>query len=255
MLNETYKRLLIVWDYKFNVLTQMVLVAIVFIGAGFLLGNGQFNPEQMTTIFIGYVVWLYARVVIPSISTDLAGEAQAGTLEQMYMSPVPAEFLLLGRIFAMLITSTLMVFLTGLGLALILHIRVPLRWESIPVLLLTLVGLFGFTLILGGATLVFKQTEALADLIQNMLMFLTGSLLPIDHFPSWLALLARTLPITQGIDVLRRIMQHGESLASVWNDQSLVWLIVHSGIYLCVGWAVFKWCEKIAKRQGTLSQY
>ncbi len=255
MLNETYKRLLIVWDYKFNVLMQIVLVGIIFIGACFLLGGGQFQPEQLTTVFLGYIVWLYARVTIPTISADLTGEAQAGTLEQMYMSPAPAEALLLGRIFAMLITTTLMIVLTGLGLVFILHINVPLRWEGLLVLLLTLVGLFGFTLILGGATLVFKQTEALADLIQNMLMFLTGSLLPINRFPEWLSIVARTLPITQGIDVLRRVEQNGESLVAVWNDQSLIWLIVHSCIYLCVGWVIFKWCEKTAKEQGTLSQY
>jgi ABC-2 type transport system permease protein len=255
MLNETYKRLLVVWAYKFNVLMQVILVGIIFIGASFLLGNGQFHPGQLTTIFIGYIVWLYARVLIPGISSDLTDEAQAGTLEQMYMSPAPAEVLLLGRIFAMLITSTILVLLTALGLVLLLHITLPLRWESIPVLILTLVGLCGFTLILGGATLVFKQTESMADLIQNMLMFLTGSLLPIDRFPQWLSIIARTLPITQGIDVLRRILQNGESLRSVWDDWSLIWLIIHSSIYLCVGWVVFKWCEKIAKKQGTLSQY
>ena len=255
MLNETYKRLLVVWAYKFNVLMQVILVAIIFIGASFLLGNGQFHPGQLTTLFIGYIVWLYARVLIPTISSDLTDEAQAGTLEQMYMSPAPAEVLLLGRIFAMLITSTILVLLTALGLVLLLHINLPLRWESIPVFILTLIGLCGFTLILGGATLVFKQTESMADLIQNMLMFLTGSLLPIDRFPVWLALIAKTLPITLGIDVLRRILQNGQSLGSVWNDWSLIWLIIHSSIYLSVGWVIFKWCEKIAKKQGTLSQY
>jgi ABC-2 type transport system permease protein len=79
--------------------------------------------------------------------------------------------------------------------------------------------------------------------------------LPINRFPLWLSIIARTLPITQGIDVLRRILQNGESLRGVWNDWSLIWLIIHSSIYLCVGWVVFKWCEKIAKKQGTLSQY
>lgn len=255
MFNETYKRFLIIWDYRFNVLTQVVLVAIIFMGASFLLGNGKFDAIQLTTLFIGYIMWLYARVVITSTSGDLLGEAQAGTLEQMYMSPAPAEVLLIGRMFAMLLSTTIMVLLTAILLILLLHINVPLRWEAIPVILLTLAGLSGFTLILGGATLLFKQTEALADLIQNLLLFLTGSLLPIDRFPNWLAVIAKTLPMTQGINVLRNVVQNNQSLLSAWNDYSLILLITHSFAYLCVGWIVFKWCEKLVKKQGTLSHY
>lgn len=253
--NETYKRLLIFWDYKFDALTQVVVIGIIFIGASFLLGGGQFNPQQLTALFIGYVVWLYARIVIMSTSGDLVGEAQAGTLEQMYMTPAPTEMLVLGRVLATLITTTLMVLTTAIALILILRINVPLRWEEVPVLLLTLAGLFGFSLMLGGATLVFKQTEALADLIQNALLFLTGSLLPVSRFPDWLATIARTLPITQGIDVLRNILLNGQSLSSAWANGSLVWLVIHSSLYLIVGWIIFKWCESIARKQGSLSHY
>lgn len=255
MYNEIYKRLLITWDYKFNVLMQLVMVGIIFIGASFLLGNGQFNPQQLASLFLGYIVWLYARIVIMSTSGDLVGEAQEGTLEQMYMSPAPAEILALGRTLATLIVTTLMVFLISCVLVFLLGIHIPLRWESIPVLFLTLVGLFGFTLMLGGAALVFKQIEALADLFQNLLLFLTGSLLPINRFPDWLAAISRTLPITQGIDVLRNVTLGGQSLASAWTNGSLPWLVIHSLLYLVAGWIIFKWCEKVAKQQGSLSHY
>jgi len=87
------------------------------------------------------------------------------------------------------------------------------------------------------------------------LLFLTGSLLPVSHFPNWLADIAKTLPITQGIIVLRNIELNGQSLATTWANGSLLWLIVHSAIYLSTGWIIFKWCERIAKRQGSLSQY
>src|SRR5438874_11241887 len=96
MFNETYKRLLIIWDYKFDVLTQLVMIGTIFIGASFFMGGGQFDPKQLAPLFLGYVVWFYARVVITTTSADLLGEAQAGTLEQMYMTPVPTEILVLG---------------------------------------------------------------------------------------------------------------------------------------------------------------
>lgn len=255
MCNEVYKRVLIGWNYKFNMITQIVLVGIIFIGASFLLGGGQFNSAQLSTLFIGYIVWFYARITIMSTSSDLHGEAEAGTLEQTYMSPAPMEVLVLGRMLAMLVTATIMVLVASLALMLLMHIQLPLRWEALPVLLVTLAGLFGFTLILGGATLVYKQAEGFADLIQNLLLFLTGSLLPISNFPGWLAAISRTLPITQGIDVLRQVILQGQSLSSTWANGSLIWLLVNSAVYLGVGWLVFKWCEREAKRQGTLSHY
>ena len=188
-------------------------------------------------------------------SADLIGEAEAGTLEQMYMTPARTELLVLGRMLATLISTTIMVLLTALALILILGIRFPVRWEGLFILLLTLVGLLGFTLILGGAALVFKQVDALADLMQNALLFLTGSLLPVSHFPNWLAFIAKTLPITQGIIVLRNVVLNGQSLSSTWANESLIWLIVNSSLYLIAGWIIFKWCERIAKKQGSLSQY
>jgi len=236
-------------------IVQLVTVGLIFLGASFFLGGGHFDPRQLAPVLIGYVVWFYARIVIMSTSVDLVGEAQAGTLEQIYMSPVSASLLLLGRMLALLISTTVMVFLVAGLLILLLGIHLPLRWEGLPVFFLALTGLFGFTLVLSGFGLVFKQIDSLADLIQNMLLFLTGSLLPVEHFPNWLAFIAKTLPITQGIIVLREVLLRGDSLASTWQNGSLFWLVVHSALYLTIGLLVFKWCEKIAKRQGTLGQY
>ncbi len=255
MYNEIYKRILISWNYKFDAIVQVIMIGTIFIGAAFLLGGGHFNSVQLATLFIGYIVWFYARITVMSTSADLHGEAEAGTLEQTYMTPAPTEILVLGRMLAMLITATIMVLLVSLVLLLLLHISFPLSWEALPVLLVTLAGLFGFTLILGGATLVFKQVEGFADLIQNALLFLTGSLLPITSFPGWLAVVAQTLPITQGIEVLRQILLQGQSLSSTWASGGLEGLLINSAVYLTIGWLVFKGCERIAKQQGSLSHY
>jgi len=77
----------------------------------------------------------------------------------------------------------------------------------------------------------------------------------VDAMPTWLAAIARTLPSTQGIIVLRKILLDGRSLTSTWQDRSLVWLLVNSAIYFAVGWIVFATCERVAKRQGSLGQY
>lgn len=138
---------------------------------------------------------------------------------------------------------------------LLLGIRIPLRWQGIPLLVLTLIGVMGFGYLVAGATLIFKQSESLANLVENVLLFINGTMVPVDAMPSWLVRIARTLPSTQGIVLLRRAVLDGQSLASSWQDGSLIWLIAHSAIYVTAGWLAFGFCERMAKQQGSLGQY
>lgn len=253
--NEIYKRLRILLAYKMNLVTQIVTVVLIFIGVSYFIENGQLNPAPLASILLGYLVWFYARIVIMSSSEELIGEAQSGTLEQMYMSPIPAGLLLFARMLALLLSTTVLVVLPMTALAVLLRIQVPLRWEELAILALTLLGLFGFTLALSGMALIFKQIDALADLVQNALLFLTGALLPVSRFPEWLTIIAQSLPITQGIIVLREVALQDASLGKVWTEGSLVLLCINSIGYLLVGLAIFKYGEHIAKMQGSLGHY
>lgn len=253
--NEARKRSLIMWDYKSNFVLQIIMMLLIFVGATFLVGGGQFQPAQITSILLGYIVWYYARMVILNISSQMLGEAQIGTLEQMYMSPFHPTLILLARLFVLLATSTLIVVIPTLLLVAPLGLHIPFRWEGLVIFLITLVGLFGLALVLAGAALVFKQIGTVADLFQNVLLFLTGSLLPISHFPLWLSVLAQALPITQGIALVRAVTLNGQSLISVWNNGSFFWLIMNSSIYLALGIFTYLVCERRAKMKGSLGQY
>ncbi|HET8843885.1 MAG TPA: ABC transporter permease [Ktedonobacteraceae bacterium] len=253
--NEIYRRMILLWSYRFNILMQILEVLLLYIGVSFFVGNGRFDPGQLAGTLLGYVIWFYARIMILNMGSELVGEAQAGTLEQTYMSPVPPVFLLIGRMLALMIATSIVLLLPMIGIVAFFHIQYTFHWESIPVLILTMAGLFGFSLAISGAALVFKQIGSLADLTQNIMLFLTGALLPVTLFPPWLAAVAQTLPITQGIIVLRSIVLSGKSFADVWGDGSLPALIINSVVYVAVGAAIFLWCEAIAKRSGSMGQY
>ncbi len=253
--NETRKRLLILWDYKSNALTQIFMMILIFVGATFLIGGGQLHPAQLTSMLLGYIVWYYARIVITTTSSEMLGEAQIGTLEQIFMSPAHPALILLARMFVLLCTSTIIVILPAILIAAPLGIQFPFRWEGLVVFAVTLAGLFGFALALSGAALVFKQIDTLADLLQNVLLFLTGSLLPITHFPPWLHAFAETLPITQGIAIIRNVVLDGQPLATTWMNGSMLWLMLNSAMYLCIGWCTYVICERHARMKGSLGQY
>lgn len=255
LLNECYKRLIILWSYRFNFLTETLMIGFLFIGISFFVSGGRPTPEQMAPALLGYLTWTFAAFAIGDMSQGIREETQTGTLEQMYMSPLPTGLLLVGRSVSSLLINSALVILVGGTLMLLLGIRIPVRLQGAPVFILTITGLYGFAFLLGGATLVFKQVSALSNMLSNLLLFLNGSFLTVERMPTWLENAARSLPTTQGIDVMRRVILDGFPLTEVWRDGSLVWLIVHSALFLLVGWTVYLWSERVARKRGLLGQY
>jgi ABC-2 type transport system permease protein len=255
LIGEIRKNLLITWNYKANVFVSLFTLGFIFVGIVFLLSGGDLSPDKVTSVLLGYLIWMYAVTALSDMSYGLRGEISAGTLEQLAMSPTPMGLLLMGRVIATLISATVQVFLMGFAMNQLLGVRIPLRLEALPALLLTLLGVCGFGFIIAGAMLIFKQVESFSNLMTNGLAFLNGSFLPVSAMPIWMATIAKTLPSTLGIIVIREIILEGKSLADTWRDGNLVELTVNSVIYFVVGWLVFAVCERIAKNRGSLGQY
>ncbi len=253
--NETHKGLLLAWNYKVDLILEVFMMGFAFIGLSFLIGGGQLDEAQVAASLIGYLVWYFAVRAIANMSTSLKNEMQAGTLEQMYMSPTETGLLLLGRALSTLFTTTIIAGLIALGPILVLGAKLPLAPATTPVFIITVLGLFGFGFAIGGFTLIFKEVASVRDMVQYALVFLNGALLPIDVFPPWLAFIARLLPTTQGIIVLRQVGLEGMTLVEVWQSGSLMWLLIHSAVFLTLGWFIFKWCETFAQNRGLLGQY
>jgi len=252
---EMRKALLIAWTYKTNTLIGLFTLGFIFIGIAFFVQGGALDPAVLVTTLLGYLTWMYAALAVGDLSGGLGSEMQAGTLEQMAMSPIPLGIVLLGRALANLIVTTAQVVLMVVAMSLLFGIRLPLRWEMVPVLALTWVGILGFGYVIAGTMLVLKQVGSFAGLLNNALAFLNGSFLPVADMPGWLAAVARTLPSTQGVIVLREVSLGGASLSTVWREGSLVGLLIHSALYVVLGGLVFVICERHARERGTLGQY
>jgi ABC-2 type transport system permease protein len=255
ILNETHKGLLMMWRYRFSLLAQLALFALIFISICFFIGGGKLKPDILAHTGIGFITTIFAQIALRDMSSALVSEAQTGTLEQLYLCPAPMEFVLLGRVCATFVCSVLMVTILGIALVSYLDIPIHFTWGSVGVIGMITAGVLGFGFILGGATLLFKQVGVLGTIIQNALLFLNGSLFPVDAFPPWLRTVARSLPTTAGIDALRKTSIDQQTLGAILADQATLSLIKNSCLYLVIGIIVFKWCERKAKDRGSLGQY
>ena len=253
--NEVRKELIITWNYRADLAIELFTLVFVFIFISYFVGGGEIDSEVLPGSLLGFLVWYYAAFAISSMSGGITGEASIGTLEQLYMSPVPTWLVFVGRVVATFLKGTALVALVGVILVIVLQVSMPLELAALPPFVLTIVGLFGFGYAIGGLTLVFKQISSVSGLVTNMLLFLNGTLLPVHHFPAWLETIAVFLPTTQGIIVLRKVVIDGASLTAVWQDGSMVFLAVQSILFLIVGWILFNIGEQVAKRRGTLGQY
>lgn len=253
--NEMEKGLRIRWSYKFSIVTEALTIAGIFLAITFFMSGGDLDSPVYAWSLVGYIIWFYALVAIGNMSWGLREETQTGTLEQMYMSTQPMGLLLIGRTLATLVLTTAEVLISMLPLVLLLHIHLPWTWEVIPLGALTLAGLYGFGFMIGGATLIFKQVESLANLFQNALLFLNGTLLPVDKLPPAIEAFALTLPSTLGIIALRQVMFEGKSLMMLWQEGTLPALLINTLFYFVGGLVVYQLCESYARRRSLLGQY
>lgn len=87
-------------------------------------------------------------------------------------------------------------------------------------------------------------------------MFLFGgAFVPLSHMPQWMATVARFLPITPGIAGLQQTLLAGSTLGDLTSNGIIFLLISDAIVYLGSGILIFSWCERMAKRLGTLGQY
>lgn len=256
---EAVKGVLLILGYRFNNVAFLGTLVFAFVGIGYLMGGGRLEPERLESPLLGYMVWFFGMKAVDHMAFMLSEEARSGTLEQMFMTPAPMGVVMLGRCI-----GTLWVAAVQVGLvvtAIVLLLRMPIGFDpptvarAVPVFGLTMVGLFGFGYVVAGVTIVFKQVSSLINMVQNLLLFFGGVMLPVENLPRGVELFARTLPSTQGIAVLRQVVFGGESLGDVWASGALPWLAVHAAAYFILGWVFYGWCEAVAKRQGSLGQY
>ncbi len=253
--NEIAKGLIDLWRGKIASFLELILFGLFFLAINFALGRGAFNREQVAPMLLGFVGYIFFHMQTNRLFWGLLGEIQSGTLEQLYLSPLPSWLLTTGLAVASVVEATLTVILLYLLINLVVPMTLPLRWAALLPLVLLVVGSVGYSLILGGLTLRFKRLEILKELLQAVVLIFGGVFVSLDRMPGWMATIARLLPLTPGVEVLRKTLLEGVSLLALANDGTLLWMVGSAAAYLLLGIVIFGWCERIAKREGTLGQY
>src|SRR6266511_3537654 len=148
----------------------------------------------------------------------LLGEIQAGTIEQVYLSPLPSWLVAAaGRLLAAILET--------------------------------------LALIVAGMTLLWKRIQLLQETFLLLVQIFAVSALPLLTVPGWYATIGRAFPVTSAVASLYGVMLDHRGVTQLWGTGGLVWLTVTAIAYLAAGIGTFRVLEHITKTRGTLGAY
>jgi hypothetical protein len=264
--NEIHKGLLFAWSERLQILIEMPFFALFVVLLGPLLGQGRhiatgqvhWTLQSGTTsvLVMWFVPFIFFYLQIVKMFWRLLTEIQTGTIEQVYLSPLPGWLVVAaGRVVAATVETLLVASLTyGIVSA---FVTIHLHWTAaalLPVAAIMTSGV-GLSLIIAAAALVWKRTQLVNDTVLMVVMMFSAAAVPVIAVPAWWADTGRAFPLTAGVASLNNVMLRHRSVTQPWGMGGLVWLLVTAAGYLLAGILAFRLGEHTAKRRGSLARY
>ncbi|MEN2767879.1 ABC transporter permease [Ornithinibacillus xuwenensis] len=237
--------------YLPNTIAMLITFYVLFLGmfAGIsLIGDPSSQDTNIQYVIVNYIFWFLAMVVVNDIGWQITNEATQGTLEQLGMSPIGIWKIMLSR----LLSSTIIEFIIIVFLLYVSMLTAG-QWLNVdvlsilPILILTLISMFGLGLIIAGFTMILKQIQAFLQILQFILAGLTFVPLSVAPFLAF-------FPFVKGIDMVREVMINGVTL-SEFTMGDIAILLFNAVFYFAIGLLVFLRCERFAMKKGLLAHY
>lgn len=264
--NEIRKGLHIAWSERVQIILELPFFALLIILLGPLLGAGSdivtghvvwtLQSGRTSLLVLGFVPSLVFYFQAVKLFWRLLGEIQSGTLEQVYLSPLPPWLVVVvGRLVAALIETLIVVGVTY-G---IVSAFVPLHYfwnvdALLPTALLILTGV-GYSLVVGGITLIWRRIAPIQEAFLLLVVVFAVSALPVFTIPRWFSDLGRIFPVTSAVASLYRVLITQKPVTGLWGTGGLIPLLITTAAYLAAGVLAFNLGSRVAKVRGSLGSY
>lgn len=200
-----------------------------------------YNPGLVSSYFmvpamIGMILQYLGTMLT---STAIVRERERGTIEQLIVTPLRSQELVIGKLTPYVILAfwdTIEVLIVG-----VLLFRMPINGDL--TLLLVLTGLFMVTTLGIGlliSTVANTQQEAMLTTMFTILpsIFLSGFFFPLAAMPAWLQILSYLIPLRYFLIIARGIVIKGVGLAALWPE--VIALIIFAVVVMGAAAARFK---------------
>lgn len=196
-------------------------------------------------ILLGYAMWILSISAINTICSEIRQENIKGTLEQKFMAVVPFQWLLMGKILSSSIIQIAEVSIILILSRIFFNFDLKINIAIILFIFISLVGMYGLSLVIGSIVINKKRIGQLNLIIQIALLFLSNV-----FTVSEISLISKLLPLSLGNHLIR--MSYS---GSPINFKDILLLISVCIIWVLVGSMLFDRAINKVKMSGSLNLY
>lgn len=237
--------------YRFHFISDAIVYLLLLSfflmsGTGTSFGS-QYNDinNSKTLLLLGYIAWTFSITCIASTANSIGNELRNGTFYHKIFSKMPIQFIYIGSLLEAIFVQVIIIGILLPLIYVIFGVGVYIKGPMILAILITLMGMYGVGLAIGGISLFYKRSGTILFLIQMLLLFLT------DTIPTNESLLKVTefIPLTICNDILRT------SYMNLPVGSKMMTLVLSSTLLLIIGNFIFVYMKKKAMKTGNLLQY
>ena len=245
------------WDVVWLVynLINACIIGLIGVSSG---ATPAYVPGQQPYIFyllIGAIMWSYMSVLFIIVAETVAWERWEGTLEYTFMAPIHrlthlfgvCAFAVLYGIVRIVLMLMILVWTFHLDLS---HANI---FSALVVLVVGSFAMVGLGLIAAVLPLLSPEKGAQGThIILAVILLISGVYYPVSVLPQWLQPAAFASPAYWALSAQRKALLEGVPVWQMWGDLGALAL---SGLcFVPLGYIVFTWGERYAKRVGLLKR-
>ena len=212
--------------------------------------------DYIQFVVIGWFVFMYLDNSIWAIGNNFRWEQMSGTLEPLFSTPVPRISILLGAAISDTIQGTMQAgILLSICIVLFgLEYSIVAILPTIIILTLMVIALYGFSFMLAGLILVFKDPSVLTQMISEMTFMVSPINYPVQALPRSVQFVSYLVPTTIGIVTIREIAING-AVDLLSFSQAILGLGLLAVCFWIVGIGIFRYAEKWTKQRGHMGGF
>jgi len=244
------------------IVAEMIIPVITLSAYVFMYKMLMPNDPKLASVYSGFVILGGTMIafwanVLWNMSAQFYWEKETGTLEVYFTAPISRMAILLGMALGGIVNTTVRALSVLVVGVLIFQVPLMLNQPLTAVLMfaLTLIALYALGMLFASLFLMYgRQAWHTANLLQNPVYFFSGSYFPVlgsAGVPFLIQAAASFIPLTFGLDGIRRVVILGQGIADVWID--VVALVVFIVILLPLAKYALNYMENLGKREGRLT--
>ncbi len=239
-------------------LVAEISLPILSLGAYVLLYRTLGLPSRFgAAVIIGGTMIAFWTNVLWNMSAQWFWEKETGNMEMYLVAPVSRMAILLGMALGGIVNTSIRA--AGILLLGIYIFQIPFQLHDIfaasAVFILTILALYALGMVFASLYMLYgREAWHTNMLMQEPVYFLSGSYFPTIYssfIPILVQAAATLIPMTIGLDAIRRVTIYGDTVSSIWLH--IVALVVFIAVLFPLAQRALRFMESLAKREGRLT--